>query len=127
MDRVEAILLAMPATRLQIQEATSYGKSTVQHIIERLHAAGWIHVCGWDRILKNGTGKFVMRYRAGPGRDRECTLKPMARDELERRRRLKLLKTGDIAERRRTNRMRYYESRAKASPQTWLSALIISR
>jgi len=127
MDRVEMILKAMPATRLEIQLQTRMGKSTVQHIIERLHERGWIHICGWERILKNGTGKFVMRYKAGQGIDKPCKLEPMPRAELETRRRKKLIKTGEIEERNKRNLMRYYEKRAKekskAKPQTWLSAL----
>lgn len=127
MDRVEIILKAMPATRLEIQLQTRMGKSTVQHIIERLHERGWIHICGWERILKNGTGRFVMRYKAGQGTDKPCKLEPMSRAEIELRRRKKLVKNGEIEERNKRNLMRYYEKRAKekskAKPQTWLSAL----
>lgn len=127
MDRVELILKALPATRLEVQLKTGMGKSTVQAIIERLHEQRWIHVCGWERILKNGTGRFVMRYKAGQGADKPCKLEPMSRTELEKRRRKKLLKTGEIEERNKRNLMRYYEKRAKkkskARPQTWLSAL----
>ncbi len=127
MDKIDAILRRMPATRLEIQVATGMQKSSLQAVIERLHERGWIHICGWERILKNGTGKFVMRYKAGQGQDRPCKLQPMPRDELENRRRAKLAKTGAIAERNARNLMRYHEKRvkakAKAQPHTWLSAL----
>jgi hypothetical protein len=97
----------LPATRLEIQVKTGIGKSSVQNIIERLHAYGWVHICGWDRVLKNGAGKFVMRYKAGPGVDKPCTLQPMTRQEIEKRRRAKLLKTGEIEERNKRTLMRY--------------------
>jgi hypothetical protein len=127
MDKIDAILRCMPATRLEIRIKTGMQKSALQAIIERLHERGWIHICGWERILKSGTGKFVMRYKAGPGRDKPCKLEPMSRQELESRRRAKLAKTGAIAERNARNLMRYHEKRikakAKAQPHTWLSAL----
>ncbi len=92
MDRIEAILRAMPATRLELQTGLSLNKRAVQSIIERLHKCGWIHIGGWDRVIKNGTGRFVMRYKAGPGKDRKCHLKPLTQAELDKRRRRNLLK-----------------------------------
>jgi len=114
----------MPATRLEIQTKTGMQKSGLQSVIERLHERGWIHICGWERVIKNGTGKFVMRYAAGPGQDKPCKLKPLPPKEIEKRRRAKLLKTGEIEERNKRTLMRYYEKRAKEKPKTWLSALM---
>lgn len=123
MDRIDAILAVLPANRTEIQAGTGIGKSTVQSIVERLHARGWIHICGWDRIWKNNTGRFVMRYKAGPGKDRVCTLKPLPREVIEKRRRKKLIQTGEIEERRAKSLMRYYEAQAKKKPRNWASAL----
>lgn len=103
MDRIDAILRAMPATRAEIIAATGLTKGSVQNAVEKLHAARWCHVSGWRREKRNNTGTFVQRLSAGPGRDKPCTLEP-------------------LTQKQRDN-LRYYQKRAKSKKNDWLGPL----
>ena len=123
MDRVDAVLAAMPATRAEIIAKTGLTKGSVQNAVEKLHAARWCHVSGWRREKRNNTGTFVQRLSAGPGKDKPCTLQPLTQKQRDNLRQARLIKSGDIEERRRGNLMRYYERRAKSRKNDWLGPL----
>lgn len=126
MDRFDVILAAMPGTRRDIQAKLGITKGALQNLLTRLYKAGWCHVCGWERLTTSGRGKFLRRFKAGPGKDKPCNLVPLTQQERDERRYCRGLKTGEIEERRAKNRMRYYERRAKSKPSTWFSALVMS-
>jgi len=91
MDRIDAVLSAMPATRAEIIARTGLTKGSVQNAVEKLHAARWCHVSGWRREKRNNTGAFVQRLSAGAGKDRACKLQPLTqkeRDDLRQERKV---------------------------------------
>lgn len=123
MDRFDAILAAMPGTRRDIQAKLGITKGALQNLLVKLHKAGWCHVAGWERLNVCGPGKFLRRFKAGPGKDKPCKLVPLTQQERDERRYCRGMKTGDIEERRAKNRMRHHERRAKKKQNTWLGPL----
>lgn len=126
-DRFDAILAAMPGTRRDIQAKLGITKGALQNLLERLHKAGWCHVCGWERAIINDTVKFLRVMGAGPGQDAACDLEPMTQKERDERRYKKLVATGAIVKRvkARVDRERAKREKRKKLLAAWAAPLTV--
>ena len=75
-----------------------------------------------------GGGPFVEQWKAGPGQDAYCQLRPMTTAQIWKRYKTKAIKSGANEDRQAAKRARYHADKAASSKTkaTWLSALGIS-
>lgn len=89
------ILVEMPSSQHNICKATGYVNSTVFRLVEQMHKDGQCHI---QRYYRSKGGKPCAIYKAGPGKDGICQIKPMSPAERRRRYKAKLERTGQINE-----------------------------
>jgi hypothetical protein len=124
----ERILAVLPAT---IEQIVTRSGMTLQQVRYRLTKmkSDLCHIGQWRR--QRGSGRWRPVFVAGPGEDVECKLEPRTGAENNRRYRARIRKARDVdaaAARERheaaTRQADEIVAKARAVPQTWLSALM---
>lgn len=100
----EVVLAALPATQTEIRKKTGLSRATVCRWIGDLHKSGEIYICSW----KHTGGPFAAVYRAGKGKDVECTLKPTTIAERSRKYRRRMRQSGNWDDYKARERARYW-------------------
>jgi hypothetical protein len=117
----EVILAALPGTKMQLAESAGLHKATAIRTVNRLHAAGQIHIGRWMPHPVRGPTMPV--YVAGPGKDAADALPRLSRQQISQRHEAKIKGTETMDARRARQRNRWWEKKAATTKQTWLSAL----
>ena len=114
-----AILASMPGTRKELAATSGVCMPTVYHHIQKLHAAGEIHIVDWH-ITHMGIPAAI--FDVGAGRDAICRWKPTTQDQRYRKWLWRMKESGELTHLRAKRRAQYHAS--KKRPQaTWLSVL----
>lgn len=85
---------------------TGLGRTTIWRHLKDLHEAGECHISGWQRVDNGGPPMPI--YKAGPGKDKPCTLKPYTEAQKSRRYRRKARKNGSWEDRLSKQRARHH-------------------
>lgn len=109
----EVVRDALPGNWRDIHQRTGLGRTTIWRWLTHLHAAGDIHISGWQA---GGTpGTWLPRYAVGAGQDAPKP-EPLTEAEKSRAYRQRARQSGEWEHRLMRQRATYWASRARADP-----------
>lgn len=122
---IKAILASLPGAQVAISARSGIHKATVSKIVKELRKAGAIHIVSWNPHPVRGPSIPV--YTNGPGEDAIDTRPRLTRKEISERFEKRIKGTDKAYTREAKRRNRHWVAKAKATPNTWASALFAGR
>jgi hypothetical protein len=116
-----AVLAALPGTRLQIAERSGVASHRVVRVVAQLHQERKVHIARW--VHRKGGGVPMPVFAAGAREDAPESLPRMTRQQIWARYEQRVKGTEMYYRRKAQRRALYWAEKAASRPNSWASAL----